>query len=40
MKSCKECIYKACLMRTDKEFEICPVEVAKINYEKSKEIVK
>ena len=36
MKSCKECPYKDCLMRTDKEFKVCPVEIAKGKYEEAK----
>lgn len=34
MKSCRDCIYTKCLMRTDKEFEVCPVQVAKEKSEK------
>lgn len=30
--NCKNCIYEKCLMRTDREFDICPVEVAKRRY--------
>lgn len=29
---CKKCVCKEYLLRTDKEFEVCPVEVAKRNY--------
>lgn len=36
--NCKDCIYTKCLLRTDKEFEICPVEMAKREYEKKQEI--
>jgi hypothetical protein len=31
--NCKNCIYTKCLKRTDREFEICPVEADKRKYE-------
>ncbi|WP_315119487.1 hypothetical protein [uncultured Clostridium sp.] len=34
--NCKECIYTKCLMRTEGDFETCPVEVAKQKREESK----
>lgn len=34
--NCENCIYKDCLMRTEQEFEVCPVETAKRQYEESK----
>lgn len=34
---CKDCIYLKCLMRRDKEFHVCPVQVAK---EKSEKVTK
>ncbi|KZL88654.1 hypothetical protein [Clostridium magnum] len=40
MKNCKECPYRECILRTDKEFEICPVDVAKKEFEKTGKIVK
>ncbi len=42
--NCKNCIYTKCLMRTEKEFEVCPVQVAKEQWEqkheKSKTVIK
>lgn len=37
MKSCKDCIYIKCLMRTNKEFEVCPVEESKQKSEAGKD---
>jgi hypothetical protein len=37
MMNCKECIYEKCLKRTDKEFEVCPVETDKRKYIAAKE---
>lgn len=34
--NCKNCIYTKCLLRTDKEFEFCPVELKKKKYEESR----
>lgn len=36
MMNCKDCIYTECLLRTEEEFEICPVETAKRKYEESR----
>ncbi|WML33228.1 hypothetical protein [Clostridium sp. OS1-26] len=35
--NCKDCEFKRCLMRTDKEFDTCPVDVAKQKYANEKE---
>lgn len=35
--NCKNCIFEKCLMRTDKEFDICPVEEAKRKFDDNKE---
>lgn len=33
--NCKECIYTKCLMRTETEFEIYPVQIEKEKHKKS-----
>lgn len=33
--NCKDCIYIKCLLRTEKEFEKCPVQDKKEKYEES-----
>jgi hypothetical protein len=34
---CKKCEFTKCLMRTNDEFDICPVEEAKRKFESEKE---
>ena len=34
IKNCKDCPYSKCLSKTDKDFDICPVEKRKQEFEK------
>ena len=34
--TCEKCIYKKCLLRTKKDFLICPVEALKQKHEKTR----